>query len=40
MSKDEKLVKAKATKPSKQKVEEIKIFNPSGTINQTTKENK
>lgn len=39
MSKDEKNIKIKAKKPSKQKSEEIIIFNSDGTINQVTKEN-
>lgn len=40
MSKDEKVVKVKAPKPSKQKSDEIRIFNSNGTVNQVTKENK
>lgn len=40
MSKDEKVAKTKTTKSSKQKSDEIRIFNSDGTINQTEKESK
>jgi len=41
MSKDEKEVKTKAAKPSKQKKnDEFKIFSKDGIVNQSIKENK